>query len=280
MSTMQSFDPAATLDAIAALVIPWGLKVVGAVLVFLVGRWIAGLLRRATRRALERAQVDVMLRPFLARTVYWLSLAVVVVAVLNLFGIQTASVVALLGAAGLAVGLAFQGALSNLAAGIMLLVFRPFEVGDHVEVGGADGKVVETGLFSTALDTRQNVRVLVPNGRIFGQTLTNYSANPIRRVDMVVGVDYGDDLDVARRTLERILAEDDRVMDDPAPVVAVAELGGSSVDLAVRPWCHTGEHLKLRFDLTRRIKDEIEGAGCSFPYPQRDIHLFREPAPA
>ena len=276
MNELSTLDPEALTSTVLPLVTQWGLKVLGAIAVLLVGRWIAGRLRAASRRAMDRAGIDEMLRPFLSRVVYWLTILVVVVAVLNLFGIQTASLVALVGAAGLAIGLAFQGALSNLAAGIMLLVFRPFEKGDYVEVGGTEGKVVEIGLFTTNLDTRENLRVLVPNGRIFGETITNYSANPIRRVDMVVGVDYSDDLDVAEETLRRILAEDDRVLDDPAPVVAVGELGGSSVNFDVRPWCQTGEHIQLRWDLTRRIKDEIESAGCSFPYPQRDVHLFQE----
>lgn len=278
MNQLGSVDLAALADTVGPLLVEWGLNALGAVALFLVGRWLAVRLRNATRRALERARVDEMLRPFLARVVYWLTLAVVVVAVLNLFGVQTASVVAILGAAGLAVGLAFQGALSNLAAGVMLLIFRPFQKGELVEVGGTKGRVVETGLFTTALDTPENLRVLVPNGQIFGETLTNYSTNPVRRVDMVVGVDYGDDLDTAEETLRRILAEHPTVLDAPEPVVAVAELGASSVDFVVRPWCETGEHLRLRWELTRLIKDEIEGAGCSFPYPQRDVHLHREDA--
>jgi len=276
MNQLGSLDPAAMVATLGPLLLEWGLNVLGAVALFLVGRWIAVRLRKGTRGALERADVDPMLRPFLSKVVYWTALAVVVVAVLNLFGIQTASVVAILGAAGLAVGLAFQGALSNLAAGVMLLVFRPFQKGDLVEVGGTKGKVVETGLFATALDTPENVRVMVPNGQIFGETLANYSSNPTRRVDMVVGVDYGDDLDVAEETLRRILAEHPKVLGDPEPVVAVGELGASSVDFVVRPWCETGDHLQLRWELTRRIKDEIESAGCSFPYPQRDVHLYRE----
>lgn len=280
MNELGPLDPAVLASTVGPMIVEWGLNILGAVAVFLVGRWIAVRLRNATLRGLERGDVDPMLRPFLSKVVYWTALAVVVVAVLSLFGIQTASAVALLGAAGLAVGLAFQGALSNLASGVMLLIFRPFQKDDYVEVGGTDGTVVETGLFATALDTRDNVRVLVPNGRIFGETLTNYTANPIRRIELIVGVDYGDDLDVAEETLRRILADHPKVRDEPEPVVAVAELGGSSVNFTIRPWCETGDHVQLRWDLTRTIKDEIEGAGCSFPYPQRDVHLFREEATA
>jgi small conductance mechanosensitive channel len=251
----------------------WGLKVVGAVALLVIGRIICGMLRRSTRQALERGSVDASLIPFVSSLVYYIALAVVVIAVLNLFGVQTASVIAVLGAASLAVGLAMQGTLSNFAAGVMLLVFRPFRIGDYVEAAGTAGSVQEIGIFSTVLHTPDNVRITIPNSGIYGGTVKNYSANDTRRNDLVMGIAYGDDIGVAVETIQRVLDGEPRVLADPAPVVAVAELADSSVNLVVRPWCASGDYWPLRFDLTRKLKEELEAAGCSIPYPQRDVHL-------
>lgn len=268
--------PEATPDLVeplVGLVSTWGIQVIGAIAVLIVGRIVCGLLRRGTRRALQRSSVDVTLIPFLSSAVYYLALTVVALAVLNLFGIQTASVIAVLGAAGLAVGLAMQGTLSNFAAGVMLLVFRPFKVGDYVEAGGTAGSVQEIGVFSTVLHTPDNVKITVPNSGIYGSTIKNYSANDTRRNDLVMGISYGDDIARAMETIQKVLASDSRVLDDPQPVVAVAELGDSSVNLVVRPWCRSSDYWPLRFDLTRRLKEELEAAGCSIPFPQRDVHV-------
>lgn len=251
----------------------WGLKVVGAVAVLIIGRIVCSMLRRATRRALERASVDASLVPFVSSMVYYIALAVVVIAVLNLFGIQTASVIAVLGAASLAVGLAMQGTLSNFSAGVMLMIFRPFCIGDWVEVAGTAGSVQEIGIFSTVLHTGDNVKITIPNSRIYGDTVKNYSANDTRRNDLVMGISYDDDIGVAVETIQRVLGDDPRVHSDPAPVVAVGELADSSVNLLVRPWCASGDYWELRRDLTRRLKEELEKAGCSIPYPQHDVHL-------
>jgi len=207
---------------------------------------------------------------------YYVVLAVVVIAVLNLFGVQTTSLIAVLGAAGLAVGLALQGTLSNFAAGVMLLVFRPFRIGDYVDIAGTAGSVVEIGLFTVALNTPDNVRIIVPNSSVYGQTISNYAANPTRRNDLVIGIAYGDDIGKAISTIEAVLAADARVLKDPAPVVATSELADSSVNIVVRPWCTKEDYWGLRFDLTRKIKEELEAAGCSIPFPQRDVHLFAE----
>ena len=196
------------------------------------------------------------------------------VAVLGLFGIPTASFVAVLGAAGLAVGLALQGTLSNFAAGVMLLVFRPFGLGDLVEVAGAIGKVEEVGIFSTVLNTTDNVRVIVPNAEIFGQVIKNYTGNDQRRIDLVVGVGYDDDLALAQRTIESALVATPGVLSEPPPVVAVHELGDSSVNFVARPWCETDGYWDVRWEATRRVKEALDAAGCSIPFPQRDVHLF------
>ena len=251
----------------------WGLKVVGAVAVLIIGRIVCGMLRSATRRALERGSVDASLVPFVSSMVYYIALAVVVIAVLNLFGIQTASVIAVLGAASLAVGLAMQGTLSNFSAGVMLLIFRPFRIGDFVEVAGTAGSVQEIGIFSTVLHTGDNVKITIPNSGIYGDTVKNYSANDTRRNDLIMGISYDDDIGVAVETIQRVLSDEPRVLADPAPVVAVAELADSSVNLVVRPWCASGDYWPLRWDLTRKLKEELEKAGCSIPYPQHDIHL-------
>jgi small conductance mechanosensitive channel len=258
----------------------WGLKVVGAIVVLIVGRIICGMIRRGVRHSLERSQIDESLIPFLSSTVYYLALAAVIIAVLNLFGVQTTSVVAVLGAASLAVGLALQGTLSNFSAGTMLLIFRPFRIGHWVEVAGAAGSVKEIGLFSTVLHTGDNVRITIPNSAIYGNTIKNYSANDTRRIDLVMGISYDDDIARAIETIEKTLAGDSRVLQDPAPQIAVSELGDSSVNLVVRPWVAASEYWPTRFDLTRRLKENLEGAGCSIPYPQRDVHIHGNGAAA
>ncbi len=206
---------------------------------------------------------------------YWLLIAVVLVAVLGVVGIQTASLLAVMGAAGLAVGLALQGTLSNFAAGVMLLLFRPFKKGDFIEAGGGKGSVEAIGLFSTTLNTPDNIQIILPNSSVFGQTIKNYTANDTRRNDIVVGVSYDDDLGVAVQTIKRVLEADDRVLREPEPVVAVSELGDSSVNIVVRPWCNRDDYWQLRFDLMRMLKEQLETDGCSIPFPQRDVHLFQ-----
>ncbi|MFW6193877.1 MAG: mechanosensitive ion channel family protein [Gemmatimonadota bacterium] len=269
----DSFDTQALTDQAVALVSEWGLQVLGALVVLVVGWTGAKWVRHSVRRALGRAGVDETLVPFLTSLTYYTVLAFVAVAVLNLFGIQTASMIAVLGAAGFAVGLAFQGTLSNFSSGVMLLIFRPFAVGDSVEVADQSGTVAEIGVFSTRLDTPDNVRVTVPNSEVFGNVIKNYDARPTRRVDLEVGIDYDDDIGGALDTARRVLSEDDRVLDEPEPTVAVGSLGDSSVILLVRPWCATADYWPLRRDLTRRLKEQLEADGFSLPYPQRDVHL-------
>ncbi len=263
------------LTSLTSMISQWGLKVIGALALLIVGLIAARMIRSSIRRALERSRIDATLVPFLSNLVYYLVLTFVVVAVLSLFGIQTTSLIAVLGAAGLAVGLALQGTLSNFSSGVMLLIFRPFQVGDYVEAGGVAGSVIEIGVFSTTLNTPDNVRIVVPNSAVYGQTIRNYTANDTRRNDMTFGVSYDDDLGAAIATIERALAADARVLKDPAPVVAVAELGDSSVNIVARPWCRKEDYWGMRFDLIRKVKEELEAAGCSIPFPQRDVHLHQ-----
>ena len=275
---MNSNDVSSTIEQVveasATLVSTWGLSVVGAIAVLIIGRWLAGMIRRAVVRTLERARVDSALVPFLSASAYYVVLTLVVVSVLNLFGIQTTSMIAVVGAAGLAVGLALQGTLSNFAAGAMLLLFRPFRPGDYVEVGGVAGSVAEVGIFTTVLDTPDNVRVTIPNSSVYGQTIKNYSTNENRRVDLVMGISYSDDIGRAIDAISRVVRSDKRVLSDPEPQIAVAELGDSSVNIVVRPWCRGTDYWNLRFDLTRELKQQLEAAGCSIPFPQRDVHVI------
>jgi small conductance mechanosensitive channel len=277
---MGSFDLSQLPQTITALVSTWGLQVLAAIAVFVVGRIIAGWGRKTVRAVLQRGNTDPTLVPFVAGLAYYLILAFVVIAVLGMIGIQTASLVAVMGAAGLAVGLALQGTLSNFASGVLLLVFRPFKVGDFIEAAGVSGSVKSVNIFTTALSTPDNVGIVVPNSAIWGQVIKNYAANETRRVDLVVGIGYGDDIDVAIGTVHRVLSAESRVLTDPAPTVAVSELGDSSVNLVVRPWCHSEDYWDVRFGLTRRLKEGLEKAGCSIPFPQRDVHLLERKADA
>ena len=274
---MQEFDVGTIVNQSIDVLASWGLKVLGAIAVLVIGRMIASWGRKITRRSLERAAIDDTVIPFASRLVYFLIMAFVLLAVLGLFGIPTTSVIAVLGAASLAVGLALQGTLTNFAAGVMLLIFRPFEVDDYIEVSGHAGTVKAIGVFATTLNTVDNVQITIPNGKVYGEAIKNFSANEIRRVDLVASVAYGDDLQVARDTLMGILEADERVLEDPAPTVAVSELGSSSVDFVVRPWCRSEDYWDVRFDMTRRMKESLEDAGCSIPFPQQDMHVIHVP---
>jgi len=277
---IAGLDLTETFNSLTELLSTWGLKVVGAIAVLIIGMTVAKMIRGSMTRGLAKTKLDPTLIPFLAGIVYYAVVAFVVTAVLGLFGIQTTSLIALLGAAGLAVGLALQGTLGNFSAGVMLLIFRPFRAGDFVEAGGVAGAVQEVGIFSTTLATPDNVRIILPNSSVYGQTIKNYAANPTRRNDMVFGISYSDDIGRALETINRILGADERVLKEPAPVVAVSELGDSSVNLVVRPWCKKEDYWALRFDLNRTLKEELEAAGCSIPFPQRDVHLYNESAAA
>jgi small conductance mechanosensitive channel len=257
------------------LVSTWGLRVAGALAVLILGRFASGVARKAVRRGLESRGVDASLIPFISNLVYFILLATVVIAVLGLFGIETTSLVAVLGTAGLAIGLALQGTLANFSSGVMLLLFRPFHVGDYVEAAGVAGTVSEIGVFSTTLNTPDNVRIIVPNSGIFGATIKNFSANDTRRNDIVLGISYDDDIANAIAVVNAVLSKDSRVLSDPQPTVAVAELADSSVNLVVRPWCQKEDYWSLRFDLIQKFKEELEQGGCSIPYPQRDVHLHQ-----
>jgi small conductance mechanosensitive channel len=262
------------LPRLQELVAFYGLKIVAAIVIFIVGRWVAKALRRLAVRMMTRAKVEETLVSFVGNLTYVGLLVFVIIAALNQLGVQTTSFIAIIGAAGLAVGLALQGSLANFAAGVLMIIFRPFKVGDYIEAAGVAGVVEEIEIFTTQLRTPDNKTIIIPNAGITGGNITNYSAKDTRRVDMVIGVGYGDDLIQVREILEDILAKDDRVLDDPAPTIAVLELGDSSVNFAVRPWVNTADYWGAYFDLTETVKKRFDEEGISIPFPQRDVHLY------
>ncbi len=274
---MEQLNQIASIDWNALLqtyVIPWAIRVVVALAIFVIGRWVAKWIVNATRRVMEKAGMDQMLANFLRNILYVLLLAVVVIAALDHLGVQTTSLLAVLGAAGLAVGLALQGSLSNFAAGVMIIVFRPFKVGDVIEAAGTAGVVEEVRIFNTLLRTPDNREIIVPNGQIYDGTIVNVSARDTRRIDLVFGIGYDDDLRKAKQLIEEVMGKDDRILADPAPAVAVGELADSSVNINVRPWVKSGDYWAVRSDLLENIKAAFDANGISIPFPQRDVHLY------
>lgn len=250
-----------------------GLNVVAAVAILIVGWVVAGWAEKVVRSASARNdKLDATLVSVLARVVRALVIVFTIIAVLDRFGVQTASLVALLGAAGLAIGLALQGALSNVAAGVMLLGLRPFRIGDAVDIGGTVGAVEDVGLFVTKMRTFDGVPVFMPNGRIWGNEIKNFSRAERRRIDLTIGVGYGDDLDHALGVLGQIVATEPRVLTEPEPLIKVTALGDSSVDLLVRVWTLPADFLATQMDLTKSIKQRFDAEGISIPFPQRDVH--------
>ncbi len=253
----------------------YGTKVIAAVAILVIGRIVVGFLSGLVRRMLLKSNVDETLTTFVVNLTRILMMTFVIIAALGALGVQTTSFVAIIGAAGLAVGFALQGSLANFAAGIMLIIFRPFKAYDYIEAGGSAGVVESISIFNTILNTPDNRRVIIPNSKITGDNIINYSAQENRRVDLVFGIGYGDDLRKAKKTLEQIVASDDRVLKDPAPTVAVSELGDSSVNFVVRPWVKTADYWTVLFDLTEKVKLTFDEQGISIPFPQTDVHLHQ-----
>ncbi len=262
------------LPRLQELLAVYGLKIVAALVIFIVGRWVARALKRLAVRMMRKSNVEETLISFVGNLTYIVLLVFVIIAALNQLGIQTTSFIAIIGAAGLAIGLALQGSLANFAAGVLMIIFRPFKVGDFIEAGGIAGVVEKIEIFTTQLRTPDNKTIIIPNASVTGGSITNYSAKDTRRVDMVIGVGYGDDLKKVREVMEDVLAKDDRVLADPAPTIGVLELGDNSVNFAVRPWVKTEDYWGAYFDLTETIKRRFDEEGISIPFPQRDVHLY------
>ena len=263
------------LDQLAS----YALDAVGALVILLVGWWIAGRTQYLVRRALDRVpRIDDTLKPFLSSSVRYFVIVITFVAVLAEFVVQTTSIIAVLGAAGLAIGLALQGTLQNIAAGIMLLVLRPFRVGEYIDAGGVSGTVDAINLFTTDMTTYDGIYRSVPNAELWNRNILNYSRNPTRRLDIPVGIAYEDDVEQALDLLLSHLSQDTRVLPDPEPQVLVTGLGDSSVDLTLRCWTNRTDFWSLRFELNKKVKLWLDAAGISIPFPQRDVHLYRTSA--
>ncbi len=252
-----------------------GPHVVVALAIFVIGRWLAKWITAIVRRGFNKANVEKTLQRFLCKILYYALMAGVIIAAAGELGIQTTSFLAIVGAAGLAIGLALKDSLSNFASGIMLILFRPFQVGDAVTAGGVTGKVFQVDIFSTVIHTPDNQRQIIPNATITSNVITNINAEDIRRIDLTIGIGYGDDIKLAKTTLENIIAADKRILTDPAPVIGVSDLAESSVNLIVRPWVKTTEYWAVRLHLTESIKLTFDKEGISFPYPQQDVHMYQ-----
>lgn len=264
-------------DQVMEILTIYGLEVLGAIAILIVGWIVAGWARSGTRRALNRVRwMDDTVRPIFAAIVGYLVLVITLIAVLNQFGVQTASIIAVLGAAGLAVGLALQGTLSNVAAGVMLLFLRPFKVGDFVEAGGASGTVKEVGLFNTELATADNVYIVVPNSSIFSRDISNYSRHATRRLDIPVGVGYDTDLTRALEVLRGTIDADGRALATPAPEVMVMELGDSAITINLRFWVNAADYWPCKWAMNKAVKEALDAAGIEIPFPQRVVHLRQE----
>ena len=256
------------------LLTAYGLKVIGALLILIVGRMVANWVQTKVAIWLGKSgKADETLTGFLSNLARYVVLIATVLAVLAQFGIETTSLIAVLGAASLAIGLALQGTLSNVAAGVMLLSFRPFKAGDFVETASIAGSVKSITLFVTELATPDNVQILVPNSQVWGTVVKNYSHHATRRVDLVIGIDYGDDIDKAQSVVQQVVKADSRVLADPAPMVVVGNLGENSVDLTIRVWCQAGDYWPVKFDLTKTLKQRFDEEKLSIPFPQRTIHM-------
>lgn len=259
-----------------ALVLGWGLRLLAALLIYVIGRWVAKALTRWVGRAIIKADVDATLARFLSSIIYMVLIVFVVLTALSAIGINTTNFLAILGAAGLAVGLALKDSLSNFAAGVMLVFFRPFRSGDYIEAAGISGSVVSIKIFNTILRTSDNRIITVPNALIYADSITNFSAEDKRRIDLVIGIGYDDDIGRAKALIQGVLGQDNRILDEPAPVMLLVELGESSVDIAVRPWVKSSDYSQVRSDLLEHIKRALENAGLSIPYPQRDLHIVTQ----
>jgi len=253
----------------------YGLSVLSALIILVVGWVIARIVSGIVEKLMTRANVEPTIATFTHHLVYIGALTFVIIAALGKLGIQTTQFIAVLGAAGLAVGLALQGSLANFAAGFLMIIFRPFKVGDFVEAAGTSGTVEAMQIFTTQIKTPDNKTVIVPNAKITGDNITNYSAKGTRRVDMVVGIAYDADIDKAKQVIEEILTADERVLKDPPLKVAVVELADSSVNLVVRPWVNAADYWDVHFETTEAVKKRLDAEGIGISFPQRDVHLYK-----
>ncbi|MCB9072760.1 MAG: mechanosensitive ion channel [Bdellovibrionaceae bacterium] len=257
-------------------VVDYGLKVLGAIVVIMVGFWLSNRLASLLTRALDKKGFDITIRAYLERVSAVGFKVMVVITAAGMVGVQTTSFVALLGAAGLAIGLALQGSLSNLAGGLLILILRPFRIGDYIQTQGEEGTVQAIDIFNTTLLRADNRKVIIPNGPLIGNVITNYSSESIRRVDVSVGVSYGDNVAKVEQMLLVLAKNDPRILADPEPMVGIVGFGDSSVDLTYRIWCKTEDYWPVRFDMYRKVKETFEAQGITIPFPQREVRMLNK----
>lgn len=269
-----------TLQKIWELATIYGIKVIIALLILFFGRLIAKLTAHIVEKVMTRSKVDHTIVKFVGNLTYIALLAFVVIAALGQLGIQTASFIAVIAAAGLAIGLALQGSLANFAAGFLMIIFRPIKVGDFIEGGGVAGTVKEISIFTTILTSPDNKTIIVPNAKLTEGNIINYTALGTRRVDLAFGIGYGDDIDKARNVIKDVLSKEKRILPSPEPLIAVVELADSSVNFAVRPWVKADDYWDVYAALTENIKKAFDASGVSIPFPQRDVHVYEHKAEA
>jgi small conductance mechanosensitive channel len=262
------------IETVETLAVNYGMKALGALVILVLGLWVAKQIKKMVVKMMHRSKVDPTLISFVASLAHVTLQVFVIIAALEKLDVKTTSFVAILGAAGLAVGLALQGSLANFAAGVLMIIFKPFAVGEVVEAGGVLGTVREIGIFTTVIDTIDNKKTIVPNAKLMADNITNYSANDTRRVDLVAGISYGDDIDKARAAIQAALAEVPGILETPAPDILVSAMADSSVNFAVRPWCRPADYWGVYFGVTEAIKKRFDADDITIPFPQRDVHLY------
>lgn len=267
-------DTSQLLDRVYEILAIYGLRIIAAIAIFVIGRWVALGVARIIKKLMIKSNVDLTLVSFVRNLIYIVLLVFVVIAALNQLGIQTASFIAIIGAAGLAIGLALQGSLANFAAGVLMIIFKPFKVGDFIEGGGAAGTVEKIEIFTTQLKTPDNKTIIIPNAKMTGDKITNFTVKGTRRVDFVFGIGYGDDIDKARSVIKGIVDADERVLKEPEPMIVVSELADSSVNFTVRAWATADDYWSFYFDTIEKVKKGFDTQGVSIPFPQRDVHVY------
>ncbi len=272
---LGGIDWASLYAKIQTVGVSFGIKIIAAIAIFYIGRLIAKVVTNGVRKMMVAQEVDKILESFVSNLVYSLLMLFVIIAAINQLGVQTTSLIAIMGAAGLAIGLALQGSLANFASGVLIVMFRPYKVGDFVEAAGISGSVVQVQILTTVLKTGDNKQIIVPNGQIMSSIITNFSANDTRRVELTIGIGYDDDIDKARDTIQDLVDANDRILKDPACLIAVSELADSSVNFLIRVWVKSGDYSGVKFDMIEAIKKRFDKEGISFPYPQQDVHIHQ-----
>ena len=264
-------------EFLSQYIIPWGIKIVSAILIYVIGRWVAKLVVRNVVKLMKKSNVDESLSKFAGNIINTVLTIFILIASIEQLGVDTTSIMAIFAAAGLAVGLALKDSLSNFSAGVMLIIFKPFKLGDFVNAGGSSGVIEEIQIFNTIMRTGDNQEIIIPNSHIYGGSITNVSARDTRRIDLVIGIGYDDNIGTAKSVIEDIISSNALILNDPAPTIMVLELGESCIDIAVRPWVKTADYWAVRAELLQTIKETFDEKGISIPYPQRDVHMITNP---